>query len=499
MSPTNNPSTSRSALVTLRLPPSSTANDPLLALVASLSPPYQTTIITNSKKEPLSLTSGPDTLTHRNAILRCLCGMGLHNALDTLGGGGGSSTPLLLLGGHSAPSQNGASPTSTMAMAGISSWMSVASSIRSGVEDASSLLGQLDGYLSTRSYLVPSASATLADYDLYLAIVTKVSAGSGETSLESMVKGYGNTTRWLEQVGVSLEELVGIAKGNGSKLDVPTMPKGLEVKGRPLPVFFYGDEDESLVNAAAVSVASSGGGNATGGQKKDGAKAGGGKGSPAAAAASTGEAGGLTEAQKKAAADKRAAKAATKSAKKAKQPTPADTAAAEKDIDISALDIRVGKIIRAWEHESAEKLYCEEIDVGEDSPRKIASGLRPFYKLDEMQDRMVLVLCNLKARNLVGFPSHGMVLCASNADHTAVEFAVPPPTAKIGDRVMFDGITGEPEAENKVAKKKMFEVLAPDLKTDEGGVVVWKGKRSCVGESGESCRAVGGMAGAQVS
>ncbi|EED89781.1 probable methionyl-trna synthetase, partial [Thalassiosira pseudonana CCMP1335] len=176
-----------------------------------------------------------------------------------------------------------------------------------------------------------------------------------------------------------------------------------------------------------------------------------------------------------AAADKRAAKAATKSAKKAKQPTPADTAAAEKDIDISALDIRVGKIIRAWEHESAEKLYCEEIDVGEDSPRKIASGLRPFYKLDEMQDRMVLVLCNLKARNLVGFPSHGMVLCASNADHTAVEFAVPPPTAKIGDRVMFDGITGEPEAENKVAKKKMFEVLAPDLKTDEGGVVVWKG------------------------
>jgi methionine--tRNA ligase beta chain len=313
-----------------------------------------------------------------------------------------------------------------------------------------------------------------------------------------MVKGYGNTTRWLEQVGVSLEELVGIAKGNGSKVDVPTMPKGLEVKGRPLPVFFYGDEDESLVNAAAVSVASSGGGNATGGQKKDGAKAGGGKGSPAAAAASTGEAGGLTEAQKKAAADKRAAKAATKSAKKAKQPNPADTAA-EKDIDISALDIRVGKIIRAWEHESAEKLYCEEIDVGEDSPRKIASGLRPFYKLDEMQDRMVLVLCNLKARNLVGFPSHGMVLCASNADHTAVEFAVPPPTAKIGDRVMFDGITGEPEAENKVAKKKMFEVLAPDLKTDEGGVMVWKGKRSCVGESGESCRAVGGMAGAQVS
>jgi hypothetical protein len=32
----------------------------------------------------------------------------------------------------------------------------------------------------------------------------------------------------------------------------------------------------------------------------------------------------------------------------------------------------------------------------------------------------------------------------------------------------------EPEAENKVAKKKVFEKLAPDLKTNENGVVVWK-------------------------
>lgn len=32
----------------------------------------------------------------------------------------------------------------------------------------------------------------------------------------------------------------------------------------------------------------------------------------------------------------------------------------------------------------------------------------------------MLVLANLKARNLGGFKSHGMVLCASNDDHTQV-------------------------------------------------------------------------------
>lgn len=39
----------------------------------------------------------------------------------------------------------------------------------------------------------------------------------------------------------------------------------------------------------------------------------------------------------------------------------------------------------------------------------IASGLRAFYSLEEMQGRRVIVLANLKARNIGGFKSNGMV------------------------------------------------------------------------------------------
>ena len=152
---------------------------------------------------------------------------------------------------------------------------------------------------------------------------------------------------------------------------------------------------------------------------------------------------------------------------------------------------------KAWNHEESDKLYCEEVDVGEETPRKIASGLRSFYKLDEMQERNVLVLCNLKARNLGGFPSHGMVLCASNADHTKVEFAIPPEGSKIGERVMFEGFVGDPEPENTVAKKKIFDKLSPDLKTDGSGEVVWKGVKGKT--SAGVCKAVNGMTEAQVS
>ncbi|EEC51347.1 predicted protein, partial [Phaeodactylum tricornutum CCAP 1055/1] len=84
------------------------------------------------------------------------------------------------------------------------------------------------------------------------------------------------------------------------------------------------------------------------------------------------------------------------------------------EIDVSKLDIRVGVIQKAWVHPEADKLFCEEIDIGEDEPRQIASGLRAHYNLEDLEGQRVLVLSNLKSRKLVNFPSHGMVMCASN-------------------------------------------------------------------------------------
>lgn len=49
--------------------------------------------------------------------------------------------------------------------------------------------------------------------------------------------------------------------------------------------------------------------------------------------------------------------------------------------------------------------------------RNIASGLRAFYKLEEMQGRRVIVLANLKARNIGGFKSEGMVSLFNLSQH----------------------------------------------------------------------------------
>eukprot|EP01039_Chlorochromonas_danica_P007114 gene7114-7866_t len=150
-----------------------------------------------------------------------------------------------------------------------------------------------------------------------------------------------------------------------------------------------------------------------------------------------------------------------------------------------------GLITSVSKHPTAEKLYCEEIDVGEGSPRPIASGLVPYYSLEEMTNRKVIVICNLKPRNLVGFKSHGMVLCASHheGEVNRVEFIDPPANSKPGDRILGEGLpVVEPLSASKADKTKAWDLLAVDLQVNDKGEACWKQTR-LVTAAGETCTA----------
>ena len=82
----------------------------------------------------------------------------------------------------------------------------------------------------------------------------------------------------------------------------------------------------------------------------------------------------------------------------------------------------MGLLTKTWHHPDSEKLWCEEIDIGEENPRQVCSGLRAFYTEEQFKaGRKVVVVCNLKPAKMAGFESAGMVLCAANAEHTQVE------------------------------------------------------------------------------
>lgn len=164
--------------------------------------------------------------------------------------------------------------------------------------------------------------------------------------------------------------------------------------------------------------------------------------------------------------------------KKEKKKPPQETTT--EDIpDICKLEIKVGKITKVCKHPDADKLYIEEIDVGEEKPRTIVSGLRPYYTEDEMLGHYLLVISNLKPRNLVGVKSYGMVLCAASSDDTKVEFIEPPnDDSIIGEVISFGNNISKPNpvSSAQVEKKKIFAKCMENgnMKTNKDCVATWK-------------------------
>jgi methionyl-tRNA synthetase len=105
----------------------------------------------------------------------------------------------------------------------------------------------------------------------------------------------------------------------------------------------------------------------------------------------------------------------------AKPTTTVDTVAAEIDYaDFAKLNLRAGKIISARRVPKADKLLELTVDVGEQSPRTIVSGIALSYQPEQLAAVPVVVVVNLKPRTLKGIESRGMLLTAGTTDDALV-------------------------------------------------------------------------------
>ena len=188
----------------------------------------------------------------------------------------------------------------------------------------------------------------------------------------------------------------------------------------------------------------------------------------------------------------KAAKEAKKAAKaKANAEAQAQAAKAQTPPNPAMIDIRVGYIEKAIKHPDADALYVSTIQMGdEEGPRTVCSGLVKHFALEEMQQRYVVVIANLKPVTMRGIKSSAMVLCAANPEGK-VEFVNPPAGSQPGDKIFYEGFDGTPE---KVLnpKKKIWEAVQPHFSTTEDFTVVYKeeGKPDAklVNKKGEVCR-----------
>lgn len=162
-----------------------------------------------------------------------------------------------------------------------------------------------------------------------------------------------------------------------------------------------------------------------------------------------------------------------------KKETPAEApkTAPTTEATIASFDVVVGKITHVERHPSADKLYVEKIDIGEGEgkERTIASGLVDFVPIEQMQNRLVLVIANMAPKNLRGVMSQGMVLAASHKSEdgktsTAVALVDPPAGSKPGDRLKWPAELGV--ADPELTSKRVERVLKK-LKTNSAGQAVY--------------------------
>lgn len=77
------------------------------------------------------------------------------------------------------------------------------------------------------------------------------------------------------------------------------------------------------------------------------------------------------------------------------------------------IDFRVGTIMKAEKHPNADKLLVFQVKMGTET-RQIISGVSGSHKPEECVGKKVVVVANLKARNLRGLESRGMIMFADN-------------------------------------------------------------------------------------
>ncbi|HHV59386.1 MAG TPA: methionine--tRNA ligase [Clostridiaceae bacterium] len=80
--------------------------------------------------------------------------------------------------------------------------------------------------------------------------------------------------------------------------------------------------------------------------------------------------------------------------------------------EFAKIDLRVAKVLEAEKIEGADKLLKLKLELG-DEVRQVVSGIAKYYKPEELVNKYVILVANLKPVKLRGVESQGMILAAS--------------------------------------------------------------------------------------
>lgn len=120
------------------------------------------------------------------------------------------------------------------------------------------------------------------------------------------------------------------------------------------------------------------------------------------------------------------------------------------------LDLRVARILEAWDHPDADRLLVLRIDLGREE-RQIVAGIVGRYDPADLPGRHIVVVANLKPARLRGEVSQGMLLAAEDDEGRLGLLTAP--GAEPGVRIAAEG-AGPPAPEVTFPEFQQHELRA---------------------------------------
>ena len=100
--------------------------------------------------------------------------------------------------------------------------------------------------------------------------------------------------------------------------------------------------------------------------------------------------------------------------------------------EFAKIEIKVGKVIEAEDVVESNKLIRLTVDVGEEEPRTIFTGVRGFgYTAADFSGKQFLFVTNLEPKKIMDQESQGMILAVGDDKPLFVSAADLPVGAKV--------------------------------------------------------------------
>jgi methionyl-tRNA synthetase len=100
--------------------------------------------------------------------------------------------------------------------------------------------------------------------------------------------------------------------------------------------------------------------------------------------------------------------------------------------DLSKIEVKVGTVLTAERVPETDKLIRMTVDLGEEAPRQIVSGIAAYTEPEALVGRQLAFVANLEPRTIKGLESNGMLFAVGNGETFAFltpDRSVPPGTS----------------------------------------------------------------------